>query len=125
MQEKYKEIERIKIRNEKTLEGALYAIITTSHDNKIIFFNQAAEELLFYQKQEIIDKNISILFSEKAIDEDEFITKYISPGDEKIIGERKAVKIKTKHGDEIPILIFLSKAVVDKENTFTAFIETV
>jgi PAS domain S-box-containing protein len=125
MQEQYKEMERIKIRNEKTLEGALDAIITTSHDNKIIFFNQAAEDLLFYKKQEVIDKNISILFSERAIDEDEFTAKYISLGDEKIVGERKAVKIKTKHGDEIHVLIFLSKAMVDKENTYTAFIETV
>ena len=39
MKEQFTEIENIKIRNERTLEGALDAIITTSRDNKIIFFN--------------------------------------------------------------------------------------
>jgi PAS domain S-box-containing protein len=124
MQEQFKEIERIKIRNETTLEEFLDAIITTSHDNKIIFFNQAAVNLLGYTKEEILGKNVGILFSDKTIDEDEFIHRYIGPGDNKTIGLRKKILIKTKSGDEKAVLLLLSKAQVDKENTFTAFIQT-
>lgn len=125
MQEQFKEIERIKIRNERTLEGALDAIITTSHDNKIIFFNHAAELLVGYNKQEVLGKDIGILFSNKSVEEDDFLAKYTGPGDHKIIGKRKEVRIKTKDGDEIPVLVLLSKAQVEKENTYTAFIQTI
>jgi PAS domain S-box-containing protein len=125
MQEQFKEIERIKIRNERTLEGALDAIITTSHDNKIIFFNEAAVKLLKYSKNEVMGQSVEMLFPSKSIDEDEFINKYTSTGDNKIIGKRKEVTFKTKDGIEIPVLILLSKAQVDKENTYTAFIQTI
>ena len=125
MQEQFKEIERIKVRNERTLEGALDAIITTSHDNKVIFFNHASEELSGYTKDEVMGKDIGILFSSSNIEEDDFIAKYTGPGDNKIVGKRKEVTIKTKNGDELPVLILLSKAQVEKEITYTAFIQTI
>jgi PAS domain S-box-containing protein len=125
MKEQFKEIEQIKIRNERTLEGALDSIITTSHDNKILFFNHAAEELLGYSKDEVLGKNIGILFNNNTIDEDDFLQKYTGPGDNKIVGQRKEVKITTKDGTEKFVLILLSKAHVERETTYTAFIQTI
>jgi PAS domain S-box-containing protein len=125
MKEQFKEIEQIKIRNERTLEGALDAIITTSHDNKILFFNHAAELLAGYAKEEVLGKNIGMLFDTDTVDQDEFLQKYTGPGDHKIVGQRKEVKIKTKNGEEKPVLVLLSKAHVEKETTYTAFIQTI
>jgi len=125
MKEEYKEIEHIKLRNEKTLEGALDAIVTTSLDNKILFYNNAAVNLLGYAKDEVIHRDISMLFDKKSIEQDEFLSKYTSPGDKKITGERKEIRIKKKTGEEIPVLILLIKAQVDKEITYTAFIQTI
>ena len=125
MQNQYKEIEKTKIRNERTLEGALDAIITTSHDNKILFFNKAAEEMWGFKKEDVLDKEIKMLFSEKQIGENNFISQYTLGGDNKIIGSRKEIKITTKKGDEKPVLILLSKAHVDNEITYTAFIQNI
>ncbi|MBN1415380.1 MAG: PAS domain S-box protein [Bacteroidales bacterium] len=125
MQQQYKETEHIKIRNERTLEGVLDAIITTGHDNKIIFFNRAAEELWGYQRQEVVNHDIGILFSHKMIEEDEFLALYTGPGDNKIIGVRKEIKIYTKQRKEKPVLILLSRAQVENEITYTAFIQNV
>jgi PAS domain S-box-containing protein len=125
MKEQFKEIEQIKIRNERTLEGALDAIITTSHDNKIIFFNHAAESLVGYAREEVLGKNIGILFDSSTIDQDDFLQKYTGPGDHKIVGQRKEIKIRTRDGEEKPVLILLSKAHVEKETTYTAFIQTI
>ena len=125
MQQQYKEIERIKIRNERTLEGALDAIITTGHDNKIIFFNHAAEELWGYKRQEIINHDIGILFSHKIIEEDEFLIAYTGPGDSKIIGVRKEINILTKQKEEKHVRALLSRAQVDNEVTYTAFIQNI
>jgi len=125
MQDQFKEVEKVKIRNEKTLLGLHDAVVSTSHDNKIIFLNNSAIDLLKYDKEELLGKDIDILFSNKTIEEDEFVNKYTGPGDHKIIGKRKKINITTKEGNEIPVLILLSKANVDQENTYTAFIQTI
>lgn len=125
MQEQFKEIENIKIRNERTLEGALDAIIQTTGENKIIFYNKAAESLLGFTREEIIGKDISILFAKKEIENNDFVGKYAQTGDTKLVGMRTEVKMKPKSGEELSVLILLSKALVDKELTFTAFIQTI
>jgi PAS domain S-box-containing protein len=125
VQQQFKEIEHIKIRNERTLEGALDAIITTGHDNKIIFFNHAAEELWGYSRDEVIHRDVGILFSHEIIEEDEFLAFYTGPGDDKIIGIRKEIKIMTKHKEEKPVLILLSRAQIENEVTYTAFIQNI
>lgn len=125
MQEQFKEIEGIKIRNERTLEGALDTIIQTSNNNKIIFYNKAAETLLGYTKSEVIGKEINILFSDETIENEEFVKKYVNKGDNKLIGVRTEIKIKPKEGEELAVLCLLSKAQVEKEITYTAFIQTI
>jgi PAS domain S-box-containing protein len=125
MKEQFKEIENIKIRNERTLEGALDAILTTANDNRIIFFNKAAVNLFGYSKEEVLDQDVSMLFDPKTCEEDEFLHAYVSPGDIKMTGVRKEIKIRTKAGNELPVLILLSNAQVDRENTYTAFIQTI
>jgi PAS domain S-box-containing protein len=125
MQEQFKEIERIKIRNERTLEGALDAIVQTSQYNKIIFYNRAAEILLGFTKDDVIGQDVSILFTQEAIESSEFLLKYTRPGDIKMVGVRTEIKIKPKDNEELSVLILLSKAQVENENTYTAFIQTI
>lgn len=125
MQDQYIEIERIKIRNERTLEGALDAIVQTSEKNKVIFYNKAAEALLGYTRDEILNQDIKMLFTKESIKENDFVSKYTMPGDKKIVGVRTEIKIKPKKGDELSVLILLSKAQVDNEITYTAFIQTI
>jgi PAS domain S-box-containing protein len=54
VKEHFKEIESVKIRNEKTLEGALDAIITTNKDGKVEFFNAAAVKLWGHKREEVL-----------------------------------------------------------------------
>jgi PAS domain S-box-containing protein len=125
MQQQFKEIENNKIRNERTLEGALDAIVQTTKDNKIIFYNKAAEQLLGYTKDEVIGKDISMFFSDTTIANNSFVEKYIASGDNKVVGVRTEINMKHKKNDELSVLILLSKAQVDKETTYTAFIQTI
>ncbi|MBN2520051.1 MAG: PAS domain S-box protein, partial [Bacteroidales bacterium] len=121
----YKEMEKVKIRNEKTLEGSLDAIISTNESGKIQFFNKAAEELWGLRKQDVLAKNISILFTPEQIEENEFINKYVKTGSDKIIGIRQEISIINNEGKEIPVLILLSEAEVEGEYTYTAFIQNI
>lgn len=121
----YKEVEKVKIRNERTLEGALDAIVTINQEGRIEFFNKAAEDLWGLPRKEMIGMNVKVLFSETNMQEDEFTKAYVTPGAEKIIGQRKEIKITNKNGDDIPVLFLLSEAKVDDENTYTAFIQNI
>lgn len=121
----FKEIEKTKIRNERTLEGALDAIFTINEKGYIEFFNKAAEELWEIKKEQIIGKKINMLFSEKNAEEDPFIKKLVNPMEEKEVGSRKEVTITTQSGEDMPVLILISDATVGKEKSYTAFIQKI
>jgi len=125
MEQQYKEIEKVKIRNERTLEGALDAIFTINQEGRIEFFNKASEMLWGMQRKEILGMNISVLFSEENIKDDEFISRLVAPGTNKMIGQRKEIKITNKEGDDVSVLVLLSEAKVEDENTYTAFIQNI
>ena len=125
MKEQFKEIEAVKIRNEKTLEGALDAIITINKEGIVEFFNEAAEKLWGYERGEVLGEHISKLFSEETAKNDAFVKAYVTTEESKVIGERKEVPIKNKFGDDIPVLFLLSEAKVGEDHSFTAFIQNV
>ncbi|MCU4175879.1 PAS domain S-box protein [Carboxylicivirga sp. N1Y90] len=123
--EQFKEIEAVKIRNEKTLEGALDAIITTNKDGILEFFNVAAEKLWGYDRSEVLGQHASMLFSDETQKNDEFISAFISSDKDKIIGERREAPIKNKVGTEEAVLFLLSEAKVGEDHSVTAFIQNV
>jgi len=121
----YKEIEKVKIRNEKTLEGFLDAIITTDHDGVVQFFNKAAEDLFEVKREQVIGQSIRVLFPDNAAENDEFLDAYLDPNKKKITGQRKEITILTRSGKEIPILMLVTEARVGREITYTAFIQNI
>ncbi len=125
MKEQFKEIEAVKIRNEKTLEGSLDAIFTTSNEGTIEFFNAAAEHLWGFERSEVLGQNISMLFSSDSIQNNDFVKALVTPELKKIVGERREIPIKNKFGEEEPVLMMLSEAEVGEEHSFTAFIQKV
>jgi PAS domain S-box-containing protein len=125
MEDQFKEIEHTKLRNERTLEGALDAIVTINQFGNIEFFNKAAEDLWAVKRRDVLGRNAEILFSEDTIKNDEFVKKFVNEKESKIIGERKEVTIKKLTGEEVPVLFLLSDATVDDERTYTAFIQNV
>jgi PAS domain S-box-containing protein len=125
VKEHFKEIEAVKIRNEKTLEGALDAIITTNKEGMLEFFNAAAEKLWGYSRQEVLGEHVSKLFSKDTAKSDVFVSSFVSLNGSKVIGERKEVPILNKYGEEIPVLFLLSDAEVGDDHSYTAFIQNV
>jgi PAS domain S-box-containing protein len=125
MEQQYKEVEKVKIRNERTLEGALDAIVTINQEGRIEFFNKAAEALWGMPRKDVLGMNIKVLFSEENMKSDDFVKKLVTPDSDKLIGQRKEVKITNSDGVDSPVLVLLSEAKVDDENTYTAFIQNI
>ena len=125
VKEQFAEIEAVKIRNEKMLEGALDAIITTNNDGIVEFFNEAAEKLWGYNRSEVLGQQSSMLFSKETNKTNEFVTAFVTKGGAKIVGERREVPIRNKYGEDVSVLILLSEAKVAEEYSHTAFIQNV
>lgn len=124
VRQQFKEIEKVKIRNERTLEGALDAIITIDNHGILKFFNTAAEELWGISKDSVLGRSINKLFPENDY-ADEFINSFINPNAEKIIGQRREVTIKDTKGEEKSVIFLLSQARLEDETTYTAFIQNI
>lgn len=120
----FREIEKVQIRNEKTLEGFLDAIITTDQEGVVEFFNRAAEELFAIDRSEVLGQNIRLLFPPESEDND-FLRAYLDPNAEKIIGERREVNIRTSSGEDISVLMLLSEAKVGRKISYTAFVQNI
>ena len=118
-------LEQSRLRNEKTLEGALDAIVTINNDGTVEFFNLAAEKLWGFSRSEVIGNNISMLFSAETINSEEFVSAYVNPDAEKIVGERREVPIRNKFGDDVAVLFLLSEAKVGDDHSYTAFIQNI
>lgn len=121
----FKEVEKVKIRNEKILEGFLDAVIITDKDGVVNFFNNAAEQLFETTKSNIIGQNIRSLFPSDIDGKDEFLDAYLDPEKDKIVGQRREINITTQSGTEIPVLMLLSETKIGRETTYTAFIQNI
>jgi PAS domain S-box-containing protein len=125
MQSHLKETERLKSIHEWIVEDTPEAIVTTGNDNRILFFNRAAEKLWDIKRNEVIDQDVSVLFPEKLIDKDELLASFTRPGDQKITGIPRTTAIIDKKGKERQVVIQLTKSRIDNENSYTAFLKPV
>ncbi len=121
-----REIESVKIRNEKTLEGALDAIVTINQDEKIEFFNKAAEELWGIDRKEVLGKDVRLILppphnKEKA----GMVIEFLKSDKNHLKGNRTEVNIVNKSGEELPVLLTLSEVKIGQEYTYTAFIQNI
>ncbi|MBN2481635.1 MAG: PAS domain S-box protein [Bacteroidales bacterium] len=122
MLNQYKEILETNERNEALLESTSDAIIITRSDNRIVFFNKAAEDLWGYNRSEVLSQNVGMLFTDALIEQDDFLSRYAGPGDIKITGIGKEVNIADKRGVEKPVIFIISKAKINQENVYLACI---
>ena len=122
---RFRDMEKEKLRNERTLEGASDAIVTIDQHGTIKFFNRAAEELWQIEKSMVLDRNINKLFPNEQGSREEFIERMLDPKKDKIVGERKEVTIVNSNHEEVPVIMLLSMAKVGEETTYTAFIQNI
>jgi PAS domain S-box-containing protein len=126
MKTQFREIETVKVLNEKTLEGTLDAIVTINQKGVVEFFNKAAEELWEVSKEEILGQEIiKILpedYSEKG---DNYMGNYFKYSKKPLLRQRIEVFIISRNGEKVPVLITLSEARMGFRYSLTAFIQNI
>jgi methyl-accepting chemotaxis protein len=125
-QQQINEIVAVKTRNEKTLEGALDAIVTINHFEKVEFFNKAAEDLWGMNRNSVLGKSVKIILPPPYNQEaDGKIIKFLMSDKNHLKGNRTEVNIINKKGEEIPVLVTLSEVKIGNQYTYTAFIQNI
>ncbi len=121
-----KDIETVKERNEKTLEGALDAIVTINHNEEIELFNKAAEQLWKINRSDVLGQNVKKILPppHNKVKNGEVI-KFLQSPDNNLTGNRTEVNIIDYNGEEIPVLLTLSGVKVGNKYTYTAFIQNI
>lgn len=126
MKLQFKEIETVKMLNDKTLEGMLDAVVTINQDNRIQLFNRAAEELWGIQREEVMNREISTLLPTENVNRNEnYLGNYFRAKDDTLVSKRTEVFILDKFDKKINVLVTLSEASIGERYTLTAFIQKI
>ncbi len=126
MRMQFREIETVKLLNEKTLEGMLDAVVTINQDDKIQFFNKAAEDLWGLNRKSVINKHIStILPDDYNKNGENYMGNFFHYGNDTLLNTRTEVFIVDNMGESVSVLLTLSEAQIGKRYSLTAFIQKI
>jgi len=110
----------------QTLEQALDAVVTIDQDNKVTFFNAAAERLWGYARSEVVGKNVKMLVPRDIQPRhDDLVNANRDTGRDRIVGTSREVEIHRKDGSIVWGNLSLSKVRLDGRILYTAFVKDV
>ncbi|GAB4397389.1 MAG: hypothetical protein OHK0053_13720 [Microscillaceae bacterium] len=106
------------------LEGCADAVVVADHQGCILFFNEAAERLFQYRREEIQGQNVRLLMPDvHAHQHDQYMQNYLRTGEAKIIGKGRELDARRKDGTMYPILLTISESRDAQHRFFAAFIK--
>ena len=110
----------------QTLEQALDAVVTIDHENRVTFFNAAAERLWGYSREEVLGQNVKMLVPQMIqARHDALVDAHRQGGPDKIVGTSRDVQIERKDGVTVWGNLALSKIELEGQIGYTAFIKNV
>jgi len=125
MQVQIQQMEQERQKNIAILEGCVDGVMTFDSKGKIAFINKAAEEIWGLQRGEILGKNIHQFIPIHIEKQKEgFIANYVN-GQVKEIDVRTEVLAHNATGEEMSVLLTVTKAQVGEEHSFTIFTQKI
>ncbi|MFI5395632.1 MAG: PAS domain S-box protein [Candidatus Binatia bacterium] len=113
-------------RTQAIVNAAVDGIITIDEQGIVQSLNPAAERLFGYSAQEVIGQDIKILVPPPWRDEhDDFLAKYLSTGERKTAGMRRAVVGARKDSSTFPADLTVSEMLVDDHRLFIGIVRDV
>ena len=98
-------------------------IVVISADGHIEAFNRGAQELFGYPESEVLGRNVSILMpSPHHEDHDEYLARYLTTGEAKIIGIGREVTGRRRDGMLFPVHLSVGEMRIGGERKFTGLL---
>lgn len=106
----------------RSLDQTVIAVVTIDQNNRIVYFNAAAEKLWGYKSAEVIGKNVSFIVPKvHQPGHDEYVNHHRRTGENRIIGSSRELELERKDGSKTWINLTLSEIRMGKHTYYTAF----
>jgi methyl-accepting chemotaxis protein len=109
------------------LDQAIDAVVSIDHENRVTYFNAAAERLWGYGADEVIGHNVKMLVP-KAMQHrhDGFVNANRETGQDKIVGTSREIQLERNDGQVVWCDLSLSKVrLSDGKIVYTAFVKDI
>ena len=111
---------------DQTLDQSLIAVVMIDERNRIKRYNRAAEALWGYSREEVINRNVSMLVSqEHRSRHDDYVDHHRKTGENRIVGTSREVEVERKDGSRIWVQLALSQVKVGRKKYYSAFVRDV
>lgn len=111
---------------DQTLDQSLIAVVMIDERNRIKRYNRAAEALWGYSREEVINRNVSMLVpQEHRSRHDDYVDHHRKTGENRIVGTSREVEVERKDGSRIWVQLALSQVKVGRKKYYSAFVRDV
>ncbi|WP_229721989.1 PAS domain S-box protein, partial [Marinobacterium nitratireducens] len=111
---------------QQILEQAIDAVVSIDENNKVTFFNAAAEAFWGYRRDEVIGRNVRMLVPAAIqADHDSYVNANREGGPDKIVGTSREVEVERRDGSTVWGSLSLSKVRVGSKLLYTAFVKDI
>lgn len=108
------------------IDTAPDAIVTIGEGGDILSFSPAAERMFGYSAAEVIGRNVNMLMPEPFHSEhDDYLKRYLTTGDKRIIGLGRTVIALHKSGSTFPMELAVGEVRTETDHIFTGFIRDI
>ena len=104
------------------LDTATDAIISINSEHKIVVFNNAAQQIFGYSRDEVMGKDLNMLIPPQYGDHSRFVKRFLETRNPRVMGRTLPLTALRKSGEEFPVELGLSYHEIEKDITFTAII---
>jgi two-component system, LuxR family, sensor kinase FixL len=108
------------------IDSAADAIVTINEDHVILSYNQGAEKIFGFSRQEVQGQDLSILIPPPHKEQHrDYVRRYMATRDPHVIGKHVQLKALRKNGEEFPISISFSVADIGGNLYFTGIVRDI
>ena len=105
------------------IDSAVDGIVVINSRGRIEAFNGAAERLFGHLEADILGRNVSVLMASPYREEhDGYIARYLTTGEQKIIGIGREVTALRKDGTIFPVHLSVGEMTIEGERKFTGIV---
>lgn len=110
----------------QALEQAIDAVVTIDPNNKIVFFNKAAERLWGLKRAEVMGQNFKVLVPQHLQSQHDGLVNANRKGAaDKIVGTSRDIELERRDGSTVWVNLALSRVKTGSKVYYTAFVKDV
>lgn len=104
------------------LDTATDAVLSIDEDHRIILYNNAAQSIFGYAREEVLGEDLNVVIPSKYGEHRQYVSRFLETKKSDIVGKTISLTGLRKNGEEFPIELSLSFLEMEGSITFTAII---